>query len=42
VARVLFVARLRDELKFDSADALVAQMSADVDETRRLLTRSAD
>ena len=41
VARVLFVARLRDELKFDSVDALVAQMSVDVEETRRLLTRSA-
>ncbi len=40
VARVLFVARLRDELKFDSVDALVAQMAADVDETRRLLGSS--
>lgn len=37
VARVLFVARLRDELKFDSVDALVAQMSVDVDQARDLL-----
>jgi riboflavin kinase / FMN adenylyltransferase len=37
VARVLFVSRLRDELKFDSVDALVAQMSVDVDDARQLL-----
>ena len=35
VARVLFVARLRDELKFDSVDALVAQMSVDVERGSR-------
>lgn len=29
--------RLRDELKFDSVDALVAQIGADADEARRLL-----
>jgi riboflavin kinase/FMN adenylyltransferase len=40
VARVLFAARLRDELKFDSVDALVTQMSADVAETRRTLSGS--
>jgi riboflavin kinase/FMN adenylyltransferase len=38
-ARVRFVARLRDELKFDSVDALVAQMARDVDEARALLRR---
>lgn len=36
-ARVRFVERLRDELKFDSVDALVAQMAADVDRCRRIL-----
>jgi riboflavin kinase/FMN adenylyltransferase len=33
-ARVRFVARLRDELRFDSVDALVAQMARDVEATR--------
>lgn len=33
-ARVRFVGRLRDELKFDSAEALVAQMDKDVAEVR--------
>jgi riboflavin kinase/FMN adenylyltransferase len=37
-ARVQFVERLRDELKFDSVDALVAQMTIDVDRTRSLLS----
>jgi len=37
-ARVSFVHRLRDELAFDSVDALVAQMGRDVDLTRELLT----
>jgi riboflavin kinase/FMN adenylyltransferase len=37
-ARVQFVARLRDELKFDSVDALVVQMTADVDQARALLS----
>jgi riboflavin kinase / FMN adenylyltransferase len=36
-ARVRFVARLRDELRFDSVDDLVRQMAADVDETRAVL-----
>ncbi|WP_285704524.1 bifunctional riboflavin kinase/FAD synthetase [Microtetraspora sp. NBRC 16547] len=31
-----FTARLRDNLKFDSIDALIEQMHADVDEARRL------
>jgi riboflavin kinase/FMN adenylyltransferase len=35
--RLEFVARLRDELKFDSADVLVEQIWKDVDETRRIL-----
>ena len=36
-ARVQFIRRLRPELKFDSVDALVAQMRADVEEARRVL-----
>ena len=36
-ARVRFVARLRDEERFESADALVAQMGADVEATRQAL-----
>jgi riboflavin kinase/FMN adenylyltransferase len=36
-ARVQFVAHLRPELKFDSVDALVAQMRLDVEESRRVL-----
>jgi riboflavin kinase/FMN adenylyltransferase len=36
-ARVRFVARLRGEVRFESVDALVAQMALDVEETRRLL-----
>jgi riboflavin kinase/FMN adenylyltransferase len=39
-ARVRFGARLRDELKFDSVDELVAQMHADVDAVRRLVSRA--
>jgi riboflavin kinase / FMN adenylyltransferase len=36
-ARVRFVARLRDEVRFDSIDDLVRQMAADVDEARVVL-----
>ncbi len=36
-ARVAFVARLRDEVKFDSVDALVEQIGRDCDQTRALL-----
>jgi riboflavin kinase/FMN adenylyltransferase len=36
-ARVQFIRRLRPELKFDSVDALVVQMRADVEEARRVL-----
>jgi len=32
-----FVARLRDELKYDSVDALVKQIHKDVDQTRKIL-----
>jgi riboflavin kinase/FMN adenylyltransferase len=35
--RIEFHHRLRDELDFDSVDALVAQMKLDIDETRSLL-----
>lgn len=34
-----FVARLRDELKFDSVEALVEQMHRDVEQTREILER---
>ena len=37
-ARVQFVERLRDELKFDSVEALVEQMGRDVDQSRSILT----
>jgi riboflavin kinase / FMN adenylyltransferase len=36
-ARVRFVARLRDEVRFDSVDDLVRQMATDVDEARAVL-----
>jgi len=36
-ARVRFVARLRDELKFDSVDDLITQMAHDCDQARALL-----
>ncbi len=36
--RVRFVQRLRGEVRFESVDALVAQMQADVDHTRALLS----
>lgn len=39
VARVQFEQHLRDELKFDSAEALVEQMHRDVAQARALLTR---
>ena len=35
--RLEFVQRLRDELKFDSVDALLEQMELDVEQTRRML-----
>jgi riboflavin kinase/FMN adenylyltransferase len=34
-----FTARLRDTVRFDSVDALVAQMDQDVARTRELVTR---
>lgn len=37
-AHVQFVERLRAELKFDSIDALVTQMHADVEQARRILS----
>lgn len=36
-ARVQFVARVRDEVRFDTVDDLVAQIAADVTATRQLL-----
>jgi riboflavin kinase/FMN adenylyltransferase len=38
--RLRFLARLRGEKRFDSAEALVAQMDRDVVDTRRVATRS--
>jgi len=35
--RLEFAARLRDELKYDSVDALVKQISVDVEQTREIL-----
>jgi len=40
-ARVRFVAHLRDELRFDSVDDLIAQMGRDCDQARRLLQAAA-
>ena len=37
IVRLEFVERLRDELAFDSAEALKTQMNKDVEETRRVL-----
>jgi riboflavin kinase / FMN adenylyltransferase len=37
-ARICFVERLRDELKFDSVEALVEQMDRDVEATRGILS----
>jgi riboflavin kinase/FMN adenylyltransferase len=37
VVRLDFVARLRDELKYDSVDALIKQIEQDVKQTRKLL-----
>jgi riboflavin kinase/FMN adenylyltransferase len=37
VIDVEFVAKLRDEVKFDSLDALVAQMRQDAERARALL-----
>lgn len=39
-ARVSFVARVRDEERFDSVDALIAQIAADVATTREVLKGS--
>jgi len=35
--RLDFVARLRDEEKYDSVDALIKQINADVEQTREIL-----
>jgi riboflavin kinase/FMN adenylyltransferase len=37
--RVTFVERLRDELRFASAEALVERIAQDVEATRRALAR---
>ena len=39
--RLEFLERLRDELRFDSAEALVAQMRRDVEDTLRVAARGA-
>ena len=38
VLRLLFVERLRENMRFDSLDALLAQMAADVEAARRIIT----
>jgi riboflavin kinase / FMN adenylyltransferase len=37
IMRLEFIARLRDELKYDSVDALIKQIHADVEQTRKVL-----
>jgi len=39
VLRLEFVARLRDELKFDSVEALIQKIGEDVEETRKILSK---
>ena len=39
--RTTFVARLRDELKFDSVDALLAQIRSDIADARAVLARAS-
>jgi riboflavin kinase/FMN adenylyltransferase len=39
--RLEFLERLRDELRFESAEALVEQMRRDVEDTLRIAARSA-
>jgi riboflavin kinase / FMN adenylyltransferase len=34
--RLVFLQRLRGEVRFDSVDALIEQMERDVEETRRI------
>src|SRR5206468_855494 len=41
-ARVQFVRHLRGEERFDSVDALVAQIAADVEATRAVLSPASD
>lgn len=38
--RLVFIRRLRDELKFESVDELIEQMHEDVEETRAVLARN--
>jgi riboflavin kinase/FMN adenylyltransferase len=35
--RLEFIARLRDELKYDSVEALIQQIHRDVEQTRQIL-----
>ena len=37
--RTTFLARLRDERKFDSVDQLIAQIRCDIDQARAVLAR---
>ena len=41
VLKLEFVARLRDELKFDSVEALIKKIREDVKETRKILTQKS-
>ena len=38
--KVEFISRIRDELKFDSVDALIEKIREDVDKTRDILNRA--
>ena len=40
--RTTFVSRIRDELKFESVDALIAQIHRDIDVARADLSRVSD
>jgi riboflavin kinase/FMN adenylyltransferase len=40
--QVLFIDRIREEMKFDSPDALVAQIRRDVQQARGILSRTGD
>ena len=40
--RIEFLERLRDERRFDSPDALVAQITQDIERTREIATRATE
>ncbi len=40
--RIEFLERLRDERRFESPDALVAQITQDIERTREIAARAAE